>query len=74
MTDVVDLKARRQAIEDAKPVYCYTCPRKHQTFVLRPDARVECGSCGTIQPQLIWGQYFVSTKGVETGPLPESSP
>jgi hypothetical protein len=55
-----------------KPQYCYTCACGNQTFVLRPDARVECSHCEQIIPQLMWGQYFVSTKGVESGPLPET--
>jgi len=56
------------------PEYCYTCPCGNQTFVLRPDARVECSHCKEITPQLMWGQYFVSKTGIETGPLPESAP
>lgn len=55
-----------------RPEYCYTCSCSNQTFVLRPDARVECSHCKAIVQQLIWGQYFVSTTGIESGPLPET--
>lgn len=67
MGEVVDLPKPAK-----KPQYCFTCPCGCQAFVLRPDARVECAKCEEIRPQLMWGQYFVSDKGIETGPVPPS--
>lgn len=57
VTDLTQFKATKRV------EYCYSCPCDHQTFVLRPDAKIECGHCGTIQERLIWGQYFVSPSG-----------
>lgn len=65
MGDVVELQ-RPKSKE-----YCFTCPCDNQTFVLRPDARIECSHCHEIRPQLMWGQYFISDSGIETGPIPE---
>jgi hypothetical protein len=70
MTDIVDLKQRR---DSKKKQYCFTCPCGNQTFVLRPDARIECAHCEQIQTQLLWGQYFVSPTGqIDATPLPTS--
>lgn len=69
MSEVIDLQQRREATRNQ---YCYTCPCSNQKFVLRPDARVECSFCGAIALSLMWGQYFLSPSGIETGPLPES--
>jgi hypothetical protein len=57
-----DELAQRRA--KATPQYCFTCPCGHQTFVLRPDARIECGHCAEIQERLLWGQYFTSPPGL----------
>ncbi len=59
MTKIVDLTKR---IEASKPEnsYCYTCTCGGQVFVLRPDAKLQCGKCERIEPRLIWGQFFVS--------------
>lgn len=54
--------------------YCYQCTCESQTFVLRSDARIECAQCEAIIQPLMWGQYFVSATGIETGPLPETPP
>jgi hypothetical protein len=48
---------------EKKLEYCFTCPCGNQLFVLRPDAKLECGHCGDIQPRLIWGQFFDSITG-----------
>jgi ribosomal protein S27E len=67
MTNVVDLK---KAKEKKKQEYCFTCGCGNQTFVLRPDARVECSVCGNISDHLLWGQYFVSPSGgIDSGPI-----
>jgi hypothetical protein len=64
--EVIDLSARRPKAE-----YCFTCPCDSQVFVLRPDARIECGACGKIQDRLLWGQYFVSPSGqIDSTPIP----
>ena len=69
--DVVDLQKRR----DSKKVeYCFSCPCSNQLFVLRPDARIECGHCGEIQDRLLWGQYFTSPGGlIDSTPIPSQS-
>lgn len=69
MADIINLDDKRK---QHTPVYCYTCTCGAQLFVLRPDARIECGNCEQIVSQLIWAQYFVSPQGIETGPIPES--
>lgn len=71
MGDVITLKPEPAA---TKKEYCYTCLCGSQAFVLRVDARVECAHCEEIVPSLLWGQYFVSPSGIESGPLPESPP
>jgi ribosomal protein S27AE len=67
-SNVIDL----QACKDAKKrEYCFQCPCGNQLFVLRPDARIECGHCGEIQNRLLWGQYFTSPSGaIDATPIP----
>lgn len=65
MNDIIEFPKK-------KVEYCFTCPCGNQTFVLRPDARVECSHCGQIENKLIWGQYFVSEIIGQTGPIPSS--
>jgi hypothetical protein len=59
MSEIVDLNSRRKKVE-----HCFTCPCGNQLFVLRVDARLECGDCKEVQPRLIWGQFFVSETGL----------
>jgi hypothetical protein len=67
---IVSLAERKQA---KKLEYCFTCPCTNQTFVLRPDARIECSHCAQIQKQLLWGQYFVSpSSGIDSTPIPQN--
>ena len=69
MTDIIDLDKRRPAPKVVK--YCFTCSCGKQTFVLRPDARIECASCEQIAERLLWGQYFTSPSGlIDTTPIP----
>ena len=68
MTDVTNLADHKKKKE---PQYCFHCTCGHQTFVLRPDARIECGKCEEIQDRLLWGQYFVSPSGqIDSTPIP----
>jgi ribosomal protein S27AE len=72
VSEIVSLEERKKA---KKLVYCFTCSCGNQVFVLRPDARIECGHCGDIQTQLLWGQYFVSpSAGIDATPIPLSDP
>lgn len=66
---VISLQERR---DSKKPSFCFTCPCGNQLFVLRPDARIECGHCSEIQDRLLWGQYFVSAT-YETTTIPSSA-
>lgn len=59
MSAIADLVKERAARAPAER-YCFTCACGHQTFVLRPDAKVQCGYCLLIQPRLIWGEFFRS--------------
>jgi hypothetical protein len=60
MTEVVDLGARREA-RKPENCYTYTCAQcASQTFMLRPDAKIQCAGCERIEPRLIWGEFFRS--------------
>ncbi len=59
MSDPIDLASRREA-KKPENNYCFQCPCGNQTFVLRPDAKVQCSYCADIQPRLIWGEFFRS--------------
>jgi predicted SprT family Zn-dependent metalloprotease len=61
MTKIVDLSAIRDS-HKAENRYCYECQCGNQTFWLRPDAKVQCFSCGLIGPRLIWGEFFRSER------------
>lgn len=59
MNEVVNLAKERQSRAKTER-YCFTCPCGNQTFVLRPDAKLQCVHCDVVQPALIWGQFFPS--------------
>jgi len=57
---VTDELSKRRETKKPENRYCFECPCGNQTFVMRPDAKVQCSYCELIQPRLIWGQFFES--------------